>query len=135
MYALMNNDNAATVGNRQKIAGNRKKDLVYCFRLTAIISAPTNRERAYELQFAPYWASAIRVRRGGRTWTTRAIDWYLNYFKRQMDKYPDGSFVKKLFYFPQDGYYAYHYHQPFIDAIAGESFVMVHKLSGRFRQQ
>jgi hypothetical protein len=127
MYALMNNDNAAMWETVRKYAETEKDWLL--FPINGNYFGADYRERAYELQFAAILGKCHPSSTERATWTTRAIDWYLNYFKRQMDKYPDGQFRKEMFYFPQDGYYAYHYHQPFIDAIAGESFVMVHKLA------
>lgn len=86
------------------------------------------RDAAYMIQYAAILGKSHPDPDIRTEFTTRALNGILNLFEVQMNRYTDHK--PRLDYFDTDTTRSYNWHQPFIDAIMGEAYVMVHKLTG-----
>jgi hypothetical protein len=91
------------------------------------------RDASYVLQYAAILGKSDPDGAVRTEFTTKALNGVLNLFEWQMNKYTDHQ--PRLDYFeagecPAIADRHYNWHQPFIDAIMGEMYIMVHKLTG-----
>lgn len=86
------------------------------------------RDASYVIQYAAILGKAHPDPAIRAEFTTKALNGLLNLFEWQMNKYADHQPRLDYFDAPVDRHY--NWHQPFLDAIMGEAYIMVHKLTG-----
>lgn len=86
------------------------------------------RDASYMIQYAAILGKSHPDPDVRTEFTTKALNGILNLFEWQMNKYTDHQPRLDYFDAPVDRHY--NWHQPFIDAIMGEAYIMVHKLTG-----
>lgn len=87
------------------------------------------RDEAYIIQYTAIIGKAHPTESVRTAYATTAVNYWLNYFNKQQELYTDRVPRMDDFDFPASNEVFFHYHQPFIDAIAAEACIMIMKLA------